>query len=214
MSLKSYALSTVSRFKTFAKISGTNDDTRIENLINSVTEFIENYIGYRIKETAYTNEEYDTQKGDTLILNNFPIDSAATFTLQRRNSGLNEDDWETVDSEFYHVDYDAGIIYGAGGWRFPRTRRGFRVTYTAGHEYDNTATFLLDTIAGDLELATWMLVSVAFNRGSSGGGIQSESIGHYRVVYAGAMMENEDIKAILDKYKRFDYPGPLTPLNV
>lgn len=214
MSLKSYALTTVSRYKTFAKISGSSDDTRIENLINGVTDFVESYLGYRVQETAYSNEVYDTNVGDNIVLKNFPVNSSETFTFQRRKTAGNEDEWETIATERYFVDYEAGIVFAAGNWRFPRTRKGFRVSYTAGYDYDNSATFLMDTTAGDLELAAWMLVSSGLSRGGSGGGIKEEAIGDYRVVYMGTVYENEEVKNILDKYRRLEAVGPLTPLNI
>ena len=181
-------------------------------MIDSVTEFIENYIGFRVQQTTYTNEEYDTEKSDTLLIDNFPI---STFTtLQRRNSALNDNDWETVDSNLYHVDLDSGVINGAGGWLFARTRKGYRVTYVAGYDFDLSTTFLQDTEAADLELAVWLLISTVFNRGKGGTGIKSESIGDYRVVYAKSLMENEDIKALLDKYSVIEARGPISPINV
>lgn len=215
MAIKSYSLTTVQRAADFLGLgtitSGSTKDTLLERMIDSVTEFVENYIGYRVQQTTYTNEEYDTEKSDTLLLNNFPV---STFTrLQRRNSALNDNDWETIDSNLYHVDLESGVINGAGGWLFARTRKGYRCTYIAGYDFDLTDTFLQDTEAADLELAAWLLVSTVFNRGKGGVGIKSEAIGDYRVVYAKSLMENEDIKALLDKYKRIEVLGPLIPRN-
>lgn len=215
MAVKSYALTTRQRLKDFLGITANDDTTNnvLDRIIDTTTEFIENYIGFRVKETAYTNEEYDTEKGDVLLLKNHPVDSGQTFTLQRRNSSLNEDDWETIDTEFYHVDYDAGIIYGAAGWKFARTRRGYRVSYTAGFEYDNSSTFLSETTGGDLEWAAWQLGGIAFERRKGGGGIQSERIGDYSVTYAKSVLENEEIRSILDKYANQEAGAALTPLN-
>lgn len=216
MAIKTYALTTIQRTADYIGLgtitAGSSTETILERLIDSVTEFVENYIGYRVKKTTYTDEEYDTQKGDTLLLRHFPV---STFTqLQRRNSALNADSWETIDGEFYHPELATGIINGAGGWRFARTRKGYRATYTAGYDFDNSATFLQDTEGADLELAAWMLITTIYNRRKGGVGIKSEAIGDYRVVYARSLMESEDIKALLDKYRKIDYEGPLTPINV
>ena len=215
MAIKAYALTTVQRAADFLGlgtiVSNSTNDKRLQRLIDSVTDFIEHHIGYRVKQTTYSNEEYDTEKGSTLLLDKFPI---STFTnLQRRSSALNDDNWETVDSNLYHVDNDSGIITGAGGWLFARTIKGYRVNYTAGFNFDNTATFLQDTEGSDLELAAWLLISTLFSRGKGGVGIKSESIGDYRVVYAKSLMENEDIQALLDKFKKIEPIGPLTPRN-
>jgi hypothetical protein len=187
----------------------------MESIIDSVSVFIEDYLGYRVKQATYTNEELDVEAGQMIVLGQFPIDEDSSFTLQRRLSALNEDDWETVDSEYYHVDYDTGVIYAASGYEFGRSRRGYRATYTAGYDFDNSTTYLSDTNGGGIELATWMLASIIWNRRRGGGsGIIEERIGDYRVKYAKAVMENDDIKALLDKYVREDFAGVLTPLQL
>lgn len=172
MALKSYALTTVQRAADFIGLgtiaAASTEESVLERLINAATEYVEKYLGYRVKQTTHTDELHESQGGDTIILNNFPVDSVV-FTLQRRLSGLNEDDWETIDSSYYHIDYDAGIIYAARGTKFATTRYGYRVSYTAGYVFNNTTTFLSDTEAGDLELAIWLLVASVYGRRRGGG---------------------------------------------
>jgi len=186
----------------------------MEALIDGMTEFIEGYLGYRVQKTAYTQEEYDTEEAQSLLLKNFPIVSGETFTLQRRLNSLNEDSWETVDSQYYHVEEGAGIIYGASGWEFSRTRRGYRVTYTAGYDFDNSDTYLTDTEGGSIEFAAWMLLEAIWNKRKGGSGVVSEKIGDYAIVYRKMMFENDDIKSLLDKYIREDTFAVLTPLQI
>jgi hypothetical protein len=215
MAVKSYALTTAQRAADFAglgTLSGTKL-TQMERLVDSVTEFVENYLGYRVKKASYTNEEYDTEDAQMLLLKNFPVDSAESFVLQRRTSALNEAEWETVDSQYYHVDTNAGIVYGASGWKFSRTRRGYRVSYTAGYNFDNLTTYLSDTEGGDIELAAWMLLSLLWDIRKGGVGVESERIGDYAVTYRRLLMENEDIQTLLDKHARMDTFGVLTPLQ-
>jgi len=215
MAVIAWALTTVDRVAVFGALGtlSATQTTRMEAIIDSLTSFIENYLGYRVVQTEYDSEEYPTEQGQILNLENFPVASGETFTLQRRNSALNEDEWETVDSKYYHVDYDAGIIHAASGWEFSRSRNGYRVTYTAGYEFDNEDTFLSDTEAGDLELAIWQLALVMYNRKGGTIGVKSERIGDYAVVYTKAVMEDENIKAILDKHARKDTMSVLTPLQ-
>lgn len=217
MALKAYALTTVARTKSYLGLGTTTaaEDTLLESYINIVTDYIERYIGFRVKLSTYTSEEYDTDRGGTIVLRRHPI--VGTITIDRRTAGLNEDDWETVASKYYHVDEDAGIIYGAGGYIFSQTRGGFRVTYQAGYNFDNTATFLSDTTAGDLELAAWMLIGeLWFNRaeGIEGGDIEREQVGDYSVTYArasGAATNNLTITGILDNYALPAVGGVATP---
>lgn len=226
MALKTYALTTAARASAYMGITTPTGDslTLLENIINSVTEFVEKYIGRRVQETAYSQEMYDTEKAETLNLRQYPVNSAQTFLLERRTSAMNEDDWDAVESQYYHVDYKNGIIQGAGGMRFSRTVKGYRVTYTAGYDFDNSSTFLSDTEAGDIELAVWMLVSFAWSKttaGVSGSDVKAERIGDYSITYGTAVMANEDIKNILDKYGGASGSGaegvgviaPLTPLQ-
>lgn len=217
MALKAWALTTVARTKAYLGLDTTTaaEDTLLENYINIVTEYIERTIGFRIKLSTYTSEEYDTDRADALVLKHHPI--VGTITIERRTSGLNEDDWETVDSQYYHVDENAGIIYGAGGYIFGQARGGFRVTYQAGYSFDNTTTFLSDTTGGDLELAAWILIGeLWFDRaaGIEGGEIEREQIGDYSVTYArvgGAASNNLSVLNILDQYALPAVGGVQTP---
>lgn len=204
MAIKANALTTAQRAADYGGL-GTlagSDLTIMERLVNSVTDFIINYTGRNFKKATYIQEEYSTERADALNLKNFPVISSEVFLLERRDSSMNEGDWENVDGIYYHVDYDSGIIYGAGGWKFSRVVRGYRVTYTAGYDYDNIATFLADTEVGDVELASWMLINALWSnrKGGGSGNISSERIGDYSVSYRKALMENDDVKAILDAY--------------
>ncbi len=216
MAVKAGALTVPDRVTDFGgltALAGTKLET-MERIIDSTSTFIENYLGYTVKKTTYTSQEYSTEDGQMLNLDNFPVSSTATFTLQRRNSALDNDEWETIDTQYYHIDFPSGIIHAAGGWKFSRTRNGFRVTYTAGYDFNNTSTFLSETDGGDLELAMWQLCLVIYNRRGSSMGVKSERIGDYSVSYDSVLMENEDIKSILDKYAIQDVLGVLTPLQI
>lgn len=211
--LKTNALTTPARAASFLRIPlDSSTEALLTLLINSATSFVENYIGYNPQKTTYTNEEYNTEKGDALVLKAFPLTND-TVVIQRRNSGINEDSWGSVEEVNYHVERETGIIYGASGRTFGKTTKGFRATYTAGFDYDNVNTFLGDTDGADIEMACWLLVAGVYNTGHSGAGIQSESIGDYRVVYKKAMFENDDIESLLDAYTRLDIMAvaPRTP---
>jgi len=215
MAVKSYALTTAARLSSYMDITTPTGTklTAMEKTIDALTDFIEGYIGRRIKKTTYTREMYDTEEGATLDLEQFPVISTESFSLEKRNSVYNEDSWETVDSEEYHIDYKTGIIVASGAYQFMRTIQGYRVTYTAGYVFDNSATFLSDTEAGDLELAIWILAETTWNKRKGGNGVTSERIGDYSVTYKKAVMESEDIKSILDKYAVPIGMGVITPFQ-
>ena len=199
MAAKSYSLTTKDRFKNYAEVSGSSDDTLITILINQITEFVENYTGRRFKQTTYTNEEYDGTGTNTLILKQYPV---STFTsLNERSTRQNESDWNTIDSTDYFVDLATGIITLIPYEFIPGTKL-YRATYTAGYDFDNSTNFLEETEAGDIEWAAWELTKAAYNRRRQEPGISSARLGDAAVTYRKTIMEDDDIKSILDKYRR------------
>lgn len=217
MALQSNALTTPTRLATFLGKTLTSAlEAQYILQINAASAFIRNHLGYDPKQTVYTNYELDSNGEESILLPAFPVSTSASFLFERRNSSTNEDDWETVDSEHYHVDHESGIIFSAGRSKFAQVRKGFRATFTAGFDFDNASTFLGDTDGADLEMAIWLLTSDVLSRGGSAVGIKSESIGDYRIVYQSAMMQSEEVQSILDRYTRLDdlwMAGPLTPVH-
>lgn len=204
MALVAHALTTVDRACAWMGIdtpaTGSTQELRIQLAINSATDYIERYTGRRFKKTSYTQEEYDAEEGGVLLLKNYPISSNDSFSLQIRTSGVNEDSWEFIDGQYFHVDYENGIIKAAGSSRFNNSIMGYRASYTAGYDFNNSTTFLSDVGAGDLEMAVFLLVASLYTRGADGGGIMRERIGDYDVTYARTMMQTPELAAILDNY--------------
>lgn len=213
--LKAYALTTVQRVADFLGlgtiVANSTEETVLINLINQLTEFIENYISARIHKTTYTQELYDGSGTDTLLLRQFPVVASPAVAIEVRTSAINEDDWQTEDTENYYVESANGIVHMIPGRVFIKGYQKYRVTYTAGYDYDNTTTFLSDTEGADLEYVAWKMVATAWNQRKGSLGIQSESIGDYRVVYAKTAFESPEIKEVLDKYKRIEAASYLTP---
>lgn len=217
--LRTNALTTVARLAGFMEIDvptvNTPAYTALEAAINAASNFIEKYTGVTFKKTTYTQEEYDTERSQILNLKHFPILSSEPFLLEQRTSSINEDDWQTVDGQYYEVDLEAGIVMMMGAMHFLRGRRQYRVTYTAGYDFDNSATFLGDTAASDVELATWLIAQDIKNSKGRNMNVKSEKLGDYSVTYAetgGAMFSNSQALAILDAYGGGDMvTGVLTP---
>lgn len=212
--LNAYALTTEQRVADYmglgTLVSGSAKHTKVQRLINSVTDWIEKYCGRRFKLTTYTDQQFDGQGGNKIVLPNYPIGTLTSLSF--RSSGLNEDDWETIASNLYHVDLNTGIITGTGsgklssGYLFAQGKYNMKATYTAGYNFDNTSTFLSDVGAADLEYICWKLVATAYEK-KGAVGIQSERIGDYSVTYAKTAFENEEVKDILDKYASISVSG-------
>lgn len=203
------ALTTVARFKTFAGIpaANTDNDSLFEIFIDVVSDYVEDYCQRTFVQTAYSAQVYDGTGTKKLLLKNFPVSSSATFTLDERDSDLNNNSWTTLDSETYHVDYDTGVVEFIGR-TFAKVPRKYRFTYTAGYAFKNDAAPLvtLESLKlTNLELAVWKLVYRAWKTRLQIGEIQSESIGDYSVTFADfekELLKDMSVKSILDSFKR------------
>lgn len=215
MAVVSYSLTTRQRLIDFLGLSSTTatEDNVLDRLINVTTAYIENYTGRRIMQTAHTNEMHDGHRDERILLKNWPVDSSSSFTLQYRDSGENEDDWETIDSEDYYVKYLEGIIHRVGEANWIKAIRKYRVSYTAGYNYDNTTTFLSDTAGGELEFVAWKLAATAWNNRQGDPRTASERIGDYSVTFFASIMEDPALKDMLDRYQRFEMVSVMTPKN-
>ncbi len=210
---KAYAWTTAQRLADFAglgTVTGTTQ-TILERVIDTGTEALERYLGRRIQETTYTNELYDGDGTNLLFLKQYPVNSTSSFSIQVRTSGVNEDSWDTVNSELYYVHYKEGYVESSRGLIFLSQPRKYRVTYTAGYDFDNSSTFLSDTEAGDLEFVIWKIGTTLYNNRKGEIGVKSESISDYRIEYTGLIYQDTQIREILDAYRRqesFTYPTP------
>ena len=115
MALLSHALTTVDRQKDFQGITGSSEDTILERLINAATDWIEKECGERrFKQTAYTQELYDGSGTTRLLTRQWPISSTETFTLERRDTIQNRNNWTAEDTECFKVDYNRGLVIFVG----------------------------------------------------------------------------------------------------
>ncbi len=206
MSVNTYAFTTASRLKSFLGISVTTYDTLLETLINAVSDFIENEINRRLKQTAYTGTKIDGSGTHELVLPQWPVSSTATFTLYERTGGSNygSDVWQEVDSSKYRVDYDAGII--RANFTFLQGFQNYKVDYTAGYAFDvNAGTYLSTLGLSDLELVVWKLAGREFNKRKGAGDIQSMRLYNYSVTFTKEAYSDDEIKEVLSKYQRISF---------
>lgn len=201
--MNSYALTSVARLKTFLGITVNTDDTLLERIIDAVTDWVINYTGREFQLDTYTQEIYDGSGTHLLLLNNYPIDDTTAVVLEARTTPLNVSDWDTIDTELYHVDFERGMI-DYQPRIFTRQPRHYRVTYKAGFDFDNTgAVKTLESVGlSDLEWAVWELCKAIYNARKQASNVQSESIGDYSVTFTKELFGNPDVKAILDAYAR------------
>lgn len=198
--LLSYALTTVADVKESLGIDAgdTSKDNIITRKINQATKMIEKFTGVRFASTVYTDEEYDATNVDQLVLKQRPIITFTSFSI--RDTSLNQNDWEVIDSALYFVDYSAGVIdllFKLDG-RWNR----YKVTYTAGYA----------TIPEDIAEAAVTLASFYVENATSGQAIKSKSEGARKIEYynsgssgsGDSLFEQLGIDEILQSYA--DYP--------
>ena len=169
-SLVSYALTTVADVKETLGIpsSNTESDNLIIRKINQATDMIETYTGRRFVVTDYT-EEYDATNIDQLILKQRPVATLTSFEV--RDSTLNENDWDSIESTLYFTDEKAGVIdlnFSASG-RWNR----YRVVYSAGY----------NPLPSDLTEACATLAAYLVDSGTSGTNVKKKQEGARSVEY-------------------------------
>lgn len=201
--LVSYALTDVASVKESLGIDAgvTTQDNLIIRKINQATEMIEGYCslayGHHFASTTYTNEEYDGSGSNQLSLKMRPVTALTSF--QRRNSSINADDWDDIESDIYFSDLNAGVIdlnFTQGtGWG------GYRVTYTAGYT----------TIPADLAEACVMLAGYLVDNSSSGGSaVKKKQEGARAIEYfnpneasSGSLIGQLGLDDMLARYKNY-----------
>lgn len=185
MAVVSYAFVTLAEVKTRLDISGTSEDDKLNELINSATDLLERYCGRRFKQTQYTEEVYGGENTNRLFLRNYPIsDELADAPVV-----LIDD----VAVEIEAIDYPRGIIELESIANDDMSN--VKVTHKSGYAAAD--------IPHDLKEAIFLLVSGARNVGKSSG-ISSESVGDYSVTYASVHgVFSQSVKQLVINFKRF-----------
>lgn len=187
MALEDYALITLDNLKTFLGITGSDQDSLLEMLINQVTDYIETRTDRRFKETTYTEEEYDGTGQSELVLKQFPI---ITFTkLEKNNATDNTDSWEEVDTDDYWIDESEGILTKTT--LFNKGKHNYRATYTAGYE----------TIPYDVQFLAMSIIS-DINGRRQNMGVVKETLGDHTIDFERAVQENPVLAKIISNYRK------------
>lgn len=200
-SLYSYALTTLADVKESLDIDAgnTTKDNLIIRKINQATDMIEAYCGmgngtsnvHHFASTTYTNEEYDGTNTKQLVLRGRPI---TTFTqLQERDTSQNDNSWNTVDTELYFVDNNAGVIDAI--FTFKQYWNLYRTTYVAG----------FSTIPADLGEACATLAAYFVDNGATGASIKRKEQGPKKIEYfqptqGSSLIESLGIDDVLQRY--------------
>lgn len=171
--LKTYALTTVADVKENLSIPSSNHtyDNLIIRKINQATAMIESFCGRRFKAADYADEIYNGTGTNQLVLKQRPI--IGDVTLKIRDGGLNENNFETVESELVFADAASGVLdllfNTAKYWG------SYALTYRAGYE----------TIPDDLAEACASLAAYLVNNADTGSvNVRSKQEGQRKVDYS------------------------------
>lgn len=128
------ALTTVTRMKDRLKLTVTDFDTLLSNIILAVTAKMETLTNRRFNEGTYTHELHDGSDPHgsirtTIITKNAPLQSVSSLQYQAGTNSF--PDWVDFDEDDYFIDYDDGIITVPDG--LPVGFRNIRVTYVGGY---------------------------------------------------------------------------------
>ena len=165
--------------KILGGITGTDYDAVLDLIMAGVDEAIKKYIGYNVEQHTIT-DEYHIADGITKI---FTLEVTPVESLVVKYDG------ETQDTDSYELYDEEGVVI----FYSPPTEsiRKLSFSYTGGYA----------TVPSDLKLAFDSIVLQVFNSRKSGG-VQSEKMGDYSVVYGDIERELLNYKDVLDNYVR------------
>ncbi len=193
--LDSNAWVSLAETKEFMGISGSSDDDLLTSLINYCFSALEDYLGRQIKSRTYTEERYDGDGTDTLIVYQYPI-TAISSIYDDPSLGFNSD--TLIDSDDYLIDDQdryPGRIRLAGedalSLSFAKGKTNIKITYTAGYV----------TIPNTLKFGLLTYITSAYNK-RKGHGTVVQSLGGQSVTWERMGIPRE-VKDIINDYKKF-----------
>lgn len=206
------ALTTLTRAKQVLEISGSSKDAMLTMMIAGASKFIETYCNRKFGRATVSNELLSGRGGKRLNVKRAPIISGQSITLERR-VGIN-DDWDTISSDVYVIDYNAGsfILNGSNSWEtgafaghFVEGVQNYRASYVGGFYLPAHANYQDGTdddldLPFDLEMACIELVGNAFRKRKSSG-IASQKVFQVQLTFTKGIQDNPDLKATLDSYR-------------
>ena len=204
MSVVSWALTDLDNVKTFLGITGTDDDTLLEALINQASAFMEQYTSRKLKARDYdysiAADKFDTfYDGDAtskLFLRQWPLNSVTSPIL------ISGEEIAVASSTDYYgstgfISYNLrGELYYESG--FASGKQNIRVSYNAGYAAGSPGYL-------ELELLCQELVSLVYTQKDKLA-FRSERIGNYAYsVRDLKKIEGRSItdpSSMLEKYRR------------
>lgn len=161
------ALISLADAKAFLKITASSEDGIVGDMVNEISQFVNNHCGHNILETTYT-EYYDGDGTNELILGNFPVSTLTSVNDDVARS-FSASTAKSVASDIL-LEKGAGIIrlWNNGGI-FMCGQGNVKVVYVAG--------YTLATVPHPIQLAVRKLVAMLYRRSyqTPKDGVQTET---------------------------------------
>jgi len=176
------ALTSLTKVKEFLRITDNNDDTLLTNLISRVEKEVKEYCQRDFEATDYT-EYYDGDGTDTLLVDNYPINSVSElYDDPDRDFGADT----LIDPSDYVIYSEEGKVV-LDGSVFSKGKKNIKIVYNAGYT----------TIPADLEQAVIKLVAAEYLLGQGSVNVvegEGQQIRPQKL--------REEAYKILDRYRR------------
>jgi len=198
------AIVTLSDYKTWAGISTSTDDTRLQVLIDSAHAAARRYCGRDLSngfEAATRTQDY-TVNAYELQLEEFPLTSITSITP----IGLDNTLGNVLDSTEYYVDLDTGIVRMNGS----ENRRIFIDTYHNTGVVSNwdwrpnfqrvRVVYATGAPPADIKTALFRMVDGLYASIRKDMGLASQSLGSWSVSYASPDVAAKAQASILDPF--------------
>lgn len=125
--------------------SETSIDAVLQDFVHAASGECERFTDRSFTYASHANEPY-RGGGDTVVLKQYPVDTAASFQVKTYNQW---GDFSTFDSTDYVLDDAAGIVRLIG-LTFASTPNGAAVSYAAGYADSGTGDDLRVGVPDDL----------------------------------------------------------------
>lgn len=177
-------LTTKDKVKSLLGITGSSDDTFIDELIANFSAFVEAVTNRKISQVSIT--QYFNGGETNIFLSNLPVIS---LTSLKQNIGTQAvPNWQTIAAGDYTIYFNTGLIRHVSV--FPSGSRNIEAVYSTGFV----------TIPDDLELLCKQLVARMFEQRRAQGK-SNENIGEGGVGWTTVLTEEQ--KAIISKYRKY-----------
>lgn len=202
------ALVSLSDYKTFEKITGTSEDTRLQMILDAAESWIENYCGRDFEQGSKT--ETHSGGASTIRLLSAPVNSltsisvlsssgvvsgtiALTSVMYDASTGIISTIGPVVAPSYSDCLMDLGTVYESP--IFPPGFRNIQVVYNGG--------YASGSIPDDLHFAVFAVADWLKANAGSSVTYQSESIGAYSYTKGDGSLAPQHITRLLDSYRMY-----------